>query len=38
MSLQRQVLIWTAMLALAALSLYALSGVLAPFIAGLVVA
>ena len=38
MSLQRQVLVWTAMLALAVVALYALSGVLAPFIAGLVVA
>ena len=38
MSLQRQVLIWTAMIALSVVALYALSGVLAPFIAGLVVA
>ena len=38
MSLQRQLLIWIAMLALAVLALYTLSGVLAPFLAGITVA
>ncbi len=38
MSLQRQVLTWTAMLVLSVLVLYALSGVLAPFLAGITVA
>ena len=38
MSLQRQVLIWTALLALAIAALYCLSGVLAPFLAGITVA
>ena len=38
MSLQRQLLVWTGMLALAVLALYTLSGVLAPFIAGITLA
>ncbi len=38
MSLQRQLLIWTVMLALAVLALYTLSGVLAPFLAGITIA
>jgi predicted PurR-regulated permease PerM len=38
MSLQRQVLIWTALFALAVTALYCLSGVLAPFLAGITVA
>lgn len=38
MSLQRQVLIWIALLALAIAALYGLSGVLAPFLAGITVA
>ena len=38
MSLQRQVLIWTVLLGLPVLALYAFSGVLAPFLAGITVA
>ncbi len=38
MSLQRQLVIWTVLLGLAAITLYNLSGVLAPFLAGITVA